>query len=167
MKSELTIGKVLKPRGLKGEIKIETYSSDSARFSHLKQLTIDGCEYRINSISLEGAIGYILVEGIDSVEKAEALRGKYFTAKKEDLPELPEGKYYIADMIGLDVFANGECLGEIIDVLQYGSADVYVVKTLDSSLSFPAINGLIKQVDLQDGKMYVDGTILNRVVVFN
>ena len=167
MKSELTIGKVLKPRGLKGELKIETYSSGSARFSHLKKLKIDGCEYAVNTISLEGAIGYVTLSGVDSVEKAELLRGKYITANRDDLPKLPNGKYYIVDMIGLDVFANGECVGEITDVLQYGSADVYVVRNGDASLSFPAIDGLIKQVDLQEGKMLLDGTIFNRVVVFN
>ncbi len=167
MKSELTIGKVLKPRGLKGELKIETYSSDSARFSHLKQLKIDTKEYSVKSISLEGAIGYVTLDTIDDVDKAEALRGKFITAKRDDLPKLPDGKYYIVDMIGLDVFANGECVGEITDVLQYGSADVYVVRNGDASLSFPAINGLIKEVDLQSGKMMLDGTIFNRVVVFN
>lgn len=167
MKSELTIGKVLKPRGLKGEVKIETYSSDSARFSHLKAMKIDGQDYLVKSISLEGAIGYVTLDGIDSVEKAELLRGKFITAKRDDLPKLPDGKYYIVDMIGLDVVANGDVIGEVIDVLQYGSADVYVVKTIDSSLSFPAIKGLIKEVNLDDGKLVVDSAIFNRVVVFN
>lgn len=167
MKSELTIGKVLKSRGLKGELKIELYASDSARFSHLKRLKIDGIEYGIDRISPEGAIGYVSLEGIDTVEKAEALRGKLITANRNDLPKLPDGKYYIVDMIGLDVFANGECVGEITDVLQYGSADVYVVRNGEASLSFPAIGGLIKEVDLQGGKMMLDGTIFNRVVVFN
>lgn len=167
MKSELTIGKVLKPRGLKGEIKIEIYSSDSARFSHLNQLKIDGCEYNVKSITPEGNVGYITLEGVNDVDKAEALRGKFITAKREDLPKLPDGKYYIVDMIGLDVYANGECIGEVADVLQYGSADVYVVRNGESSLSFPAINGLIKEVDLQCAKMMLDGTIFNRVVVFN
>ncbi|HAT83870.1 MAG TPA: hypothetical protein DCS37_03110, partial [Clostridiales bacterium] len=59
MKSELTIGKVLKPRGLKGELKIEIYSSDSARFSRLKKLKIDGIEYAVEHISPEGAVGYV------------------------------------------------------------------------------------------------------------
>lgn len=167
MKSELTIGKVLKPRGLKGEVKIETYSSDSARFSHLKRLKIDGQEYLVKSISLEGVIGYVTLDGIDTVEKAELLRGKFITANRDDLPKLPDGKYYIVDMIGLDVIANGDVLGEVTDVLQYGSADVYVVKTLESTLSFPAIKGIIKEVDLAGGRLVVDGALFSRVVVYN
>ncbi len=167
MKSELTIGKVLKPRGLKGELKIELYASDSARFSHLKRLKIDGIEYGIDRISPEGAIGYVSLEGIDTVEKAEALRGKLITANRNDLPKLPDGKYYIVDMIGLDVVVSGEVVGEVCDVLQYGSADVYVVKNGANSFSFPAISGLVKQVDLDLGKIVLDDMIFPRVVVYN
>lgn len=167
MKSELTIGKVLKPRGLKGELKIELYASDSARFSHLKRLKIDGIEYDVDRISPEGAIGYVSLEGIDTVEKAEALRGKLITANRNDLPKLPDGKYYIVDMIGLDVVVSGEVVGEVRDVLQYGSADVYVVKNGANSFSFPAISGLVKQVDLDLGKIVLDDMIFPRVVVYN
>lgn len=167
MKSELTIGKVLKPRGLKGELKIELYASDSVRFSHLKRLKIDGIEYGIDRISPEGAIGYVSLEGIDTVEKAEALRGKLITANRNDLPKLPDGKYYIVDMIGLDVVVSGEVVGEVCDVLQYGSADVYVVKNGANSFSFPAISGLVKQVDLDLGKIVLDDMIFPRVVVYN
>lgn len=167
MKSELTIGKVLKSRGLKGELKIELYASDSARFSHLKRLKIDGIEYGIDRISPEGAIGYVSLKGIDTVEKAEALRGKLITANRNDLPKLPDGKYYIVDMIGLDVVVSGEVVGEVCDVLQYGSADVYVVKNGANSFSFPAISGLVKQVDLDLGKIVLDDMIFPRVVVYN
>lgn len=167
MKSELTIGKVLKSRGLKGELKIELYASDSARFSHLKRLKIDGIEYGIDRISPEGAIGYVSLEGIDTVEKAESLRGKLITANRNDLPKLPDGKYYIVDMIGLDVVVSGEVVGEVCDVLQYGSADVYVVKNGANSFSFPAISGLVKQVDLDLGKIVLDDMIFPRVVVYN
>lgn len=167
MKSELTIGKVLKPRGLKGELKIELYASDSARFSRLKRLKIDEIEYGVDRISPEGAIGYVSLEGIDTVEKAEELRGKLITANRNDLPKLPDGKYYIVDMIGLDVVVSGEVVGEVCDVLQYGSADVYVVKNGANSFSFPAISGLVKQVDLDLGKIVLDDMIFSRVVVYN
>ena len=167
MKSELTIGKVLKPRGLKGELKIELYASDSSRFSRLKRLKIDEIEYGVDRISPEGAIGYVSLEGIDTVEKAEELRGKLITANRNDLPKLPDGKYYIVDMIVLDVVVSGEVVGEVCDVLQYGSADVYVVKNGANSFSFPAISGLVKQVDLDLGKIVLDDMIFSRVVVYN
>lgn len=167
MKSELTIGKVLKPRGLKGEIKFELYSSDPARFSRLKRLKIDGIEYAIEHISVEGPICYAYLNGIDSVEKAEALRGKLILANRNDLPKLPNGKYYIVDMIGLDVYVAGEIIGEIVDVLQYGSKDVYVLKNGENSLSFPAVDNLIKIVDIEGGKIVLDDMFFSRVVVYN
>lgn len=167
MKSELTIGKVLKPRGLKGEVKIEIYSSDSARFSRLKKMKIDGAEYDVEHISTEGGIGYVTLNGVDSVEKAELLRGKFITANRDDLPKLPDGKYYIVDMIGLDVVVGGEVVGVVENVLQYGSCDVYVVKNGKDSLSFPAVPSLLKEVDFQNGKMVLDDILFPRVVVYN
>lgn len=167
MKSELTIGKVLKPRGLKGELKLELYSSNPARFLHLKKLKIDDCQYGVARISVEANFAYCSLEGIDSAEKAESLRGKLVTCARSELPPLEEGEHYIVDMIGLAVIVNGEEKGRVSDVLQYGSADVYVVKNGDASFSFPAIKGVIKQVDLDEGKLVLDDMLFDRVVVFN
>ena len=167
MKSELTIGKVLKPRGLKGELKFETYSSDPARFCDLKKLSIDKTEYTVLRISIEGNVAYCVLDGVYSVEKAESLRGKLVTCNRDDLPALDEGEHYIVDMIGLAVVVNGEVKGRISDILQYGSADVYVVKNGDVTFSFPAIKGVVKQVDIDGGKIVVDDFLFDRVVVYN
>lgn len=167
MKSELTIGKVLKPRGLKGELKFETYSSDPARFCDLKKLSIDKTEYAVLRISIEGNVAYCVLDGVDSVEKAESLRGKLVRCNRDDLPALDEGEHYIVDMIGLAVVVNGEVKGRISDILQYGSADVYVVKNADVTFSFPAIKGVVKQVDIDGGKIVVDDFLFDRVVVYN
>lgn len=167
MKSELTIGKVLKPRGLKGEIKVELYSSDSARFCCLKSLKIDNVEYDVERISIEGTFCYVNLRGVDTLEKAQLLRGKLILTNRDNLPKLPKGKYYIVDMIGLEVFVNGECIGNVQDVLQYGSKDVYVVRRANGSLSFPAVDNLIKVVDLEGGKMVLDDMLFERVVVYN
>ena len=105
--------------------------------------------------------------GVDSVEKAESLRGKLVTCDRNDLPALEEGEHYIVDMIGLAVVVNGETKGRISDILQYGSADVYVVKNGDVQFSFPAIKGVVKQVDIDGGKIVVDDFLFDRVVVYN
>ena len=167
MRSELTIGKVLKPRGLKGEVKIETYSSDPARFSRLKELKLDGVPYAVEKLSPEGAFCYVKFVGVDTVESAETLRNKIITVHRDALPKPPEGRYYIIDIIGLDVVVNGDVIGEITDVLQYGSADVYAVRGKSGNFSFPAVNGLIKDVDIKNGVMILDGMLFDRVVVYN
>lgn len=167
MRSELTIGKVLKPRGLKGEVKIETYSSDPARFSRLKELKLDGVPYAVEKLTPEGAFCYVKFKGVDTVESAETLRNKTITVHRDALPKPPEGRYYIIDIIGLDVVVNGDVIGEITDVLQYGSADVYAVRGKSGNFSFPAVNGLIKDVDIKNGVMTLDGMLFDRVVVYN
>ncbi len=168
MRSELEIGRVLKPRGLKGEVKAELYSLNTESFAKLDgALKIDGREFVIEHFSVQGNFAYIKLAGVDDAETAESLRGKYIYAKRADMPPLKEGEHYIVDIIGLDVIVDGESVGRIVDVLQYGSADVYVVKNGDSTLSFPALKQLIKSVDLDGGKMTLDDILFPRVVVYN
>ena len=167
MKSEFEIAKIVKPRGLKGEMKVQFYSSDVARFSHLKEVRISGTAHQVLKITAEGEYGYIQLADINTVEQAEALRGQMISALREDLPELGRDTHYIADMIGLAVYVGGDCIGKLTDILQYGSADVYVVKTTDGSLSFPALKQLIKIVDVAGGKIVLDEIMFERVVVYN
>ncbi len=168
MKSELLIGKALRPRGLKGELKLEIYSSDPHMFSGFSgSVMIAGEIMRVQKFTQEGAYGYVLLEGVDSVEKAEKLRDCEVFVKREDMPALKRGEHFIADIIGLDVKVGGEIIGSVVDVEQYGSADVYSVRTPSGTLSFPALKQLIKDVDIEGGVMTLDGDIFPRVVVRN
>lgn len=167
MKTQLTIGKVLRPRGIKGVVKIETYSGNASRLLHLKTLTVGGEDMRVENLSAEGAFLYAKLVGTDTAEAAEALRGKEVKALRKELPTPPDGRYYIVDLLGADVYADGDRLGELVDVLQYGSADVYVVKTADGSLSFPALKEVIKDIDVENGVIKLDGRMLQRTAVYN
>ena len=167
MKSEFEIARILKPRGLKGEMKVQFYSSDVARFSLLKTVRIAGVAHKFSKITAEGAYGYIVLEDINTVETAEDLRGRMISARRDELPKLEEGKFYIADMIGLAVYVGSDYIGKLADILQYGSADVYVIKNDKQSLSVPAIKQLISSVDLENGKLTLDEVIFDRVVVYN
>ncbi len=166
MRSELLIGRILRPRGLCGELKAEVYSSDPHWLSgYAGSVIIDGRAYRVRKFTHEGNVGYMQLEGVTTVEQAEALRDKDVYARREELPENKDGEFYIVDILGLDVIVGGENIGCIVDVAQYGSADVYTVKTKDGQLSFPALKALIKSVDLKAGKMTLDAAIFERVVV--
>ena len=167
MKTELTIGKVLRPHGLKGDVKIETFSSNPARFASLKRLKLDGKEYEVRRLTLEGSFGMLGLKGIDDMDSAELLRGKMISVSRADLPKLEAGSYYIADLLGIDVYVAGERIGELVDVLQYGSADVYVVRSESGTCSFPALKQLIKSVDVEKGEMVLDDMVFRRVVVYN
>lgn len=157
----------MKPRGLKGEMKIEFYSSDIARLANLKKLKIRSKEFEVEKLTHEGAYGHVKLKGIDNLDEAEKYRGYMIYAKREDLPALSEGKNYIVDIVGLSVISDGLNIGTVTDVLQYGSADVYVVKTANGTLSFPALKQVINEIDLESGRMIIDSAMFSRVVVYN
>ncbi len=168
MNSDLLIGKVLRPRGLKGEVKMEIYSSDPHWLNGFKgEIVVGGKRFRALKFSHDGDFGYATLEGVESAEQAEELRGEDVFANRADVPKLRDGENYIVDIIGLDVLVGGENIGKIVDVAQYGSADVYTVKTSDGTLSFPALKILIKEVDLSLGAMKLDASVFERVAVRN
>lgn len=168
MRSELLIGKVLRPRGLKGEMKLEIYSSDPHWLTgYCGDVLIQGKAFRVQKFAHEGAFGYITLDGVDTAEQAERLRDKEVYARRDDLPAPKDGEHYIVDILGLDVVVAGEVIGSIVDVAQYGSADVYTVNTANGQLSFPALKALILEIDLDKGVMKLDAALFERVVVRN
>ena len=155
MKAEFTIGRVLRPRGIKGVVKIETYSENTSRLLHLRTLNVGGTHYRLENASSEG------------VFDAEKLRGKEVKVARKELPPPPDGRYYIADILGSNVIVDGERIGELVDVLQYGSADVYVVRLAEGSVSFPALKETVKEIDAENGVIRLDGRMFGRTAVYN
>lgn len=168
MKSEFTVGKALRPRGLKGELRFELYTSDSTRFSKIKRAKLDGKTFNVEKISVEGDFAYIKFEGIDGVEVAETYRGKSLVVERSELPKPKDGKVYIADIVGSDVFVDGDVIGELVDVLQYGSADIYVINLpAGGNVQVPALKELVKDIDVENGKIVLDGYVFRRVAVYN
>ena len=169
MKTEFLVGKALRPRGLKGELRFELYTSDPMRFRSVQQFKLGDKAFDVEKISVEGDFAYIKFVGIDSVEEAEKYRGKSLYANRSGLPKLQGDKVYIADIIGSDVIVDGDNIGELVDVLQYGSADVYVVKLLDKTgtVNFPALKEVVRSYDVEKGEIILDGRFFQRVAVYN
>jgi 16S rRNA processing protein RimM len=169
MKTEFLVGKALRPRGLKGELRFELYTSDPMRFRSVQQFKLGDKAFDVEKISVEGDFAYIKFVGIDSVEEAEKYRGKSLCANRSVLPKLQGDKVYIADIIGSDVIVDGDNIGELVDVLQYGSADVYVVKLLDKTgtVNFPALKEVVRSYDVEKGEIILDGRFFQRVAVYN
>ena len=169
MKSEFLVGKALRPRGLKGELRFELYTSDPARFRSVQQFKLGDTTFNVEKISVEGDFAYVKFAGIDSVEEAEKYRGKNLYANRNALPKLGGDKVYIADIIGCDVIVDGDNIGELVDVLQYGSADVYVVKLArqEGTVNFPALKEVVRSYDVEKGEIIIDGRFFDRVAVYN
>ena len=98
---------------------------------------------------------------IPDLTAAEKLKGWFLQVEEEELPPLPEGRYYIYQLIGLAVWEGETCYGRIKEVMQPGSNDVYVVGAdegvkAENDLLIPALKTVIKKVDLKAGRMEVE-----------
>ena len=161
MKNEiLEIGKVVNTHGIRGELKIQPWCDDPAIFDELEYIYIGGKKYNITRSRFHKTCEIVAVEGINNINEAELLKNKIVTIEREMLGELPEGTYYIADIIGLEVRStNGNILGGIDNVISTGSNDVYEVKREGKKpLLLPVIDEVINEVNLSDG--YVSVTLI-------
>ena len=107
------------------------------------------------------------MKGVKDRGDAELLRGADIYITRDELPELEEDQYLIIDLIGTEVYTNaGDFIGVLKEILQHGSADVYVVKKPNKSLMFPAIKDLILDIDLDKNKIIVDKKRFGEVAVY-
>ena len=104
------------------------------------------------------------LKGIETPEQAETLRNCYIKMDRKNAKKLPEGTYYIADLIGLDVYSDdGKLLGKLDDIFNTGSNDIYVVKDeLGKQILLPAISDVVKDINLEEKKIIVH--ILNGLI---
>lgn len=162
----LKIGEVLKPQGIKGEIKVKSFFDVPEDFSGLSSLTIDNIDYLVTGVRIREGFVYLRLKGVDSIESAELLRGKVLEIARESAPKLPDGRFYIEDILGLEVEdETGIRLGVLNDVSQYGAADIYSVKG-EKNFMFPALNSVIKKIDIGGRKIVLDGSELLKVAVY-
>jgi 16S rRNA processing protein RimM len=145
------IGNVLRPQGITGEVKIEPISSRRERFKSLTKVYLKKNSiqtYSIESVRLAGRFVYIKFKEISTRTAAEALRGSEILVEASDVIGLHEGEYFVHDLIACRVFSEqGTYLGEIVDVLQLSSNDVYVLKTpTGREILIPAIRDVIKSI---------------------
>ncbi len=164
---KLIIGEVLKPQGIRGELKIKTYTDAPEDVKAFKTLYIDGAPYKILSYRVGGdGFAYVGLRGIPDRNAAELFRGKKIEGDRDDAPALEEGQYYIVDIIGLSCETEeGETLGVVKDVSNL-SSDIYTIEKAGKSILFPAVKGVVKKVDLTNKKLVVDKKIFDEIAVY-
>ena len=158
MQKYLETGKIVSIHGLKGEVKIQPWCDSPEYLCTFKCLySKSGARvYEIERIRPQGNMVIAKLKGIDTPEQAQALRGRILYIDRDDA-DLPEGSYFVADLIGLEVRdESGRSYGVISDVLQTGANDVYEIKSNDGKLYYiPAIPSVILSTDIQDGIMVI------------
>lgn len=162
MTKYLEIGQIVNTFGIKGMVKVKPFTDDiKKRFDNLKKVYIqnknDRKEYEIEEVKYHKEMVLIKFKGIDNPEDANLLRNYYLVVDRNDEEPLEEGTYYIVDMIGLEVYTDkGEKIGTLDDVFNSGSSDIYVVKNeLGKQILLPAIEDVIKKIDMEQRKMIV------------
>lgn len=167
----LRIGQVLRPQGIGGAVKVRPETDDAARFLRLKHVCIqtkDVCKtVVVEDISVRDRYVFLRLDGASSREEAEAQRGLPLFVLREEAVELPDGRYFISELIGCAVRGkSGEDLGAILEVLQPGANDVYVIATARGRMLLPAIARVVLKVDIPLQTVTIDETTLDEVAVF-
>lgn len=162
MQEFLEIGQIVNTFGIKGMVKVNPFTDDIKRFDRLKKVYVETRgtkkQYEIEEVKYHKDMVLIKFKGIDKVEDAELLRNSYLKVARKDEPKLDEGTYYIADLIGLDVYSDdGVLLGKLDDIFNNGGkCDIYQVKKQDGKqILLPAISDVIKEINLEQEKIVV------------
>ena len=166
MQTRLVIGQVLKPQGIRGELKIKTFTDFPEDVKAFKTVYIDDTPYKILSFRVgnDGAV-YVGLRGIPDRNAAELFRGKLVQGERDDAPPLEEGRYYVVDILGLSCESeDGEVYGKVVDI-QNLSADVYTIEKAGKRMLFPAVQNVIKRVDFENGKLIVDKQVFAQICV--
>ena len=163
----LTIGEVLKPQGIRGELKIKTFTDFPEDVKAFGTVYIDEKPYKILSFRAgEGGFAYLGLRGVPDRNAAELLRGRKIEGDREEAPALEEGRYYIVDILGLTaVTEDGDVLGTVKDISPL-SSEVYTLEKDGKQILFPAVRGVVKKVDLENRRLIVDKKRFNEVAVY-
>ncbi len=153
---KIKIGQIVNAVGLKGEVKVYNYSDSQERYYDLQTVYLDDKLYEIEKVRFQQHLVILKFKGVDDRNAAESLKGKYLNITEADLKELPEGTYYIRDLIGvLVVLESGEVLGTLTNVLQNFAQDLYEIDVNGKKVLLPAVNEFVLDVDLESRRVTV------------
>ena len=149
MEDLIRVGVIINTFGVKGEVKIYP---DIDYFDELERVFIKGKEYKIEKLRDQKGIIITKFEGIDEINQIEELKNEEVMIALEDRPELPEGKHYVGDLLGLEVITeDGQVLGTLDNIYNTGANDIYEV----GEILLPATDEVIKQIDMENKKIIV------------
>jgi len=155
------IGQIVNHFGIKGMVKVNPFTDDISQFEEMETILVDKkgslLEIQIEEVKYSKNQVLLKLKGIDTVEDAEKYRNCYLKLPREKARKLPKNTYFIADLIGLEVYTEeGNLLGKVEDIYNTGASDIYVIKDeLGKQILLPAIKDVIKQVDVEQEKIIV------------
>ena len=161
MEQLLQVGVISSTHGVRGEVKVFPTTDDVKRFKKLKKVILDTGKEQL-PLEIEGVKFFkqfviLKFRGIDNINDIEKYKGKSLLVDREHAVKLKKDEYFIADMIGMDVFTeDGELFGALKDVMETGANDVYIIEMSDGKeVLVPAIKQCILDVDIENRKMVI------------
>jgi 16S rRNA processing protein RimM len=157
----LPIGRIVKPHGVKGKIKVDYFGEDLERFPIDRELLIENSGGWLQAYEVSEAVPqppYLILrlKGIERREEVEPLLRKEILIRRRSLPDLKQGEYYWFDILGMVVETeNGKRIGTVREIFPTGANDVYVVEGKRREIFLPATEEVIRSIDIKRGRMRV------------
>lgn len=155
----LAAGRILRPHGVRGELRVEVLTDYPEHFVALKVLYLGSQRqvHQVVSARIHKQHVLLKLQGCDDRDAADALRGSVVYVAISDAIPLEEAEYYEYQLEGLDVVTDeGEPLGELVEVLSVpGANDVFVVHGPQGEILIPAIEDVVLDIDLDAGRMVI------------
>lgn len=167
MEQFLQVGVISSTHGIRGEVKVFPTTDDPMRFKKLKKVLLDTgrerLELEVQSVRFFKQFAIVKFKGIDNINDIERYKGKGLFVPREDAVPLGEDEYYIADLIGMEVFTEEGHFGVVRDVMETGANEVYIVESDEhGEVLIPAIRQCVLDVNVEEKKMKIrllDGLI--------
>ena len=144
-------GEIVTTHGIRGEVKVLPWLDDPEMLCEFDRCRIDGKEFEIEQCRVQKTCNLVKLSGIDTMEAAQAMRGKTIELYREDIDD---EVIFAAELIGMEVFCNGEMIGKIKEVLDYPGNSVYVIKGAREYM-IPAVKEFILSTDMEKNEMQV------------
>jgi 16S rRNA processing protein RimM len=157
----IAVGKIVKPFGIKGELVVQAMTDDLGRLGRLGSAWYSrgkdaASEVRVERVRLGQRGVCIKLAGVEDRTGAEHLVGGFLYVDEAEAQQPPEGRYFIHDIVGLEVFDQNEhCIGAVTDVLKLPGHDVYVVTMGSREVMIPAVREFVKSIDVKTGTIRV------------
>ena len=149
-KTFIDAGEIVTTHGVRGEVKVLTWLDAPEMLCEFERCRIDGREYKIETCRVQKSCNLVKLHGIDTMEAAQNMRSKVIQLYREDISD---DIIFGDELIGVDVFCDGEKIGEITEVLDYPGNAVYVVDK--GAYLIPAVKEFVLSTDIDKNAMYV------------
>ncbi len=154
---KILIGKITSAVGLKGEVKVYNYSDSVQIYEDTPQIYVGEELMDVLSVRTQKNMVVLRLSGFTDRDAAEKARGREIFVTEADLPELPEGQFYVRDLIGMQVVTeDGEPLGQVTDVIQNTAQDLFEVELPEGrKVLIPKVDEYVRDIDGSERRITV------------